>query len=94
MNLDLVTSVISLGSVMFEWGLRLAAPVLGAAMILNVALGLMSRLAPNFNILFLSLPIRVFTGIACLGLILRFGSSFFARAIEQMMAACASVLTG
>ncbi|NCC51714.1 MAG: type III secretion protein [Spartobacteria bacterium] len=94
MSMDVVTAIISLGSVMYEWGLRLAAPVLGAAMILNVAMGLMARLAPNFNILFLSLPIRVFVGISCIGLILRFGGAFFSTIIDLMMAACNAVLTG
>jgi len=94
MSIDIVKAIITLGTVMYEWGLRLAAPVLGAAMVLNVALGLMARLAPNFNILFLSLPIRVFVGISCIGLILRFGNSFFSTIIDLMMAACQSVLTG
>jgi flagellar biosynthesis protein FliR len=91
---DLLGSLVSLGTMVFEWGVRLAAPVLAGVLIIDAGFGLISRLAPDFNILFLSLPVRLLSGMALIGLTLRFGGGFFSRLMEQMLAYCARVLTG
>ena len=90
----LLSNLLSLGTLMFEWGIKLAAPVLAGVLIIDAGFGLISKMAPDFNILFLSLPVRLFAGISLLGLIVRFGGGLFDRLIETMMAYCARVLTG
>lgn len=63
-NIAVATGVIiDAGSVMLTFALKLAAPVLGAFMILLVVLGIMARVLPEMNILFLSLPMRVALGL-------------------------------
>jgi len=87
-------NVLVLGRWMYESGIKLATPVLGAAMIVNICFGLMARLAPDFNIMFLALPIRLLVGLFAFTIVLRFGSPLMNRLIEQTLAACAGVLTG
>ena len=48
---------------MFIAGLRLAAPMLAAFLILMVALALLARLVPEMNILFISMPMRLGLGL-------------------------------
>ena len=91
---DLLSNLFSLGTLMFEWGIKLAAPVLAGVLIIDAGFGLVSKMAPDFNILFLSLPVRLFSGMALFGLTLRYGGGLFDRLIELMMAYCARVLTG
>lgn len=59
----LLNGVVDAGSLMFIAGLRLAAPMLAASMILIIIMAILSRLMPEMNILFLSFPIRIGLGI-------------------------------
>jgi len=59
----LTDGVVAAGSAMFVAGLRLAAPMLAAFMMLMVALALLARLVPEMNILFISMPMRVGLGL-------------------------------
>jgi flagellar biosynthetic protein FliR len=59
----LTDGVVRAGSAMFIAGLRLAAPMLAAFLILMVALALLARLVPEMNILFISMPMRLGLGL-------------------------------
>jgi len=59
----LLEGIIEAGSLMFVAGLRLAAPMLAASMILIIILAVLARLMPEMNILFLSFPIRIGLGL-------------------------------
>lgn len=50
--------------------LRLAAPFVLAAVVINVALGLLTRIAPQVQVYFIAVPGQVLAGIALLALIL------------------------
>ncbi|MDD4735437.1 MAG: flagellar biosynthetic protein FliR [Kiritimatiellae bacterium] len=80
--------MVALGGLMFEWGVKLGAPVIGAAMILNAAMGLVAKMAPQFNILFLSLPIRLGTGMLMMGFFLRYGGGHFREIVMTMLEYC------
>lgn len=91
-NNDFLNVLLSSGSIMFEWGIRLAMPLIAVALMLNVCMGLISKLAPEFDILFLSLPIRLGAGIAVFGMMLGFCGGIFERLTGQMLSYCAGVL--
>ncbi len=59
----LVGGVLETGSVMFVAGLRLAAPLLAAFLILVVALALLARLIPEMDIFFISMPAQAALGL-------------------------------
>jgi flagellar biosynthetic protein FliR len=57
----------SLGSTLFALGLRFAAPVVALVLIGNVALAVLSRAAPQLNILSLAFPVQIGLGLFALG---------------------------
>ena len=72
------------GSTMLFAGLRLAAPMLAAFLILIVILGVLARMVPEMNILFLSLPLRVGLGLLLVGIVLPFISGFVGEFADWM----------
>ena len=60
-------SLVSLGSTLFTLGLRFAAPVVALVLIGNVALAVLSRAAPQLNILSLAFPVQIGLGLFALG---------------------------
>lgn len=86
--------LVGIGGMVFEWGLRLAMPIFCVALMLDACLGLMAKLAPNFDILFLSLPVRLFAGLAVLGLTVHSGASIFGLMREKMLLVFARLLCG
>lgn len=59
----MLTGVLESSVMMLMLGLRLAGPVLAAFMVFMVVLAILARIAPEMNILFLSLPMRVGLGL-------------------------------
>jgi flagellar biosynthetic protein FliR len=57
------------GAASLELALRLAAPFVIGALVLNVALGLLARLAPQVQIFFVAIPGQIVAGIALLALL-------------------------
>lgn len=76
------------------WAVKLAAPMLAVDFVLCLALGLIARMAPDFNILFLSLPIRLSVGFMTFGFILVHGGSLLSRLGEILLRFSARVLVG
>ena len=54
------------GATVFALGLRFAAPVIGAVMIVNVALAILGRAAPQMNLLTVSFPLQIAVGLIAL----------------------------
>lgn len=59
--------MLSLGSTLFATGLRFAAPVMATVMIGNAALAVLSRTAPQLNILSLAFPLQIGLGLFAIG---------------------------
>jgi flagellar biosynthesis protein FliR len=72
----LAKGVIMSGSAMLVAGLRLAAPMLAAFLVLMVALALLARLVPEMNILFVSMPVRLGLGLIMCATFLPFLNSY------------------
>lgn len=58
-----LTSVILLTGEMFTLGVRLAAPAMAALLLTDVFFGLVNRVAPQLNVFFLSMPVKMALGI-------------------------------
>ncbi len=76
--------VITASSIMLIAGLRLAAPMLAAFMVLMVALALLARLVPEMNILFISMPVRLGLGLAMAGAFLPFVNEYVGELANWM----------
>jgi flagellar biosynthetic protein FliR len=72
----LVESITVAGSTMLLLGLRMSAPIVAAFLLLMVVLAILARIAPETNILFLSLPLKVGLGMLMVGIFLPFISNF------------------
>jgi flagellar biosynthetic protein FliR len=84
----LAEGVISAGSTMLLHGLKLAAPILAAFMLLMVVLAVLARMVPEMNILFISLPLRVGLGLLMVGIFVPFIGSFvgeFAKLMGKLL---------
>ncbi|MDQ3186774.1 MAG: flagellar biosynthetic protein FliR [Pseudomonadota bacterium] len=70
------------GGKIFEAGLGLALPVVTALLIVNLALGILTRAAPQLNIFAVGFPITLMVGMVALMLSL----PYFIPVVEQMVA--------
>lgn len=80
----MVGGVVASGSTLLMAGLRLAAPMLGAFLLLMVVLGVVARVAPETNILFISLPLRVGLGLMLAVVFMPFITGFVGEFADLM----------
>jgi len=80
----LADGVIKAGSAMLIVGLKLAAPMLAAFLLLMVVLAVLARMVPEMNILFVSMPLRVGLGLLMVAIFLPFINSFVAEFANLM----------
>jgi flagellar biosynthetic protein FliR len=63
-------AVATAGAESLALALRLAAPFVVGAVVMNLALGLMARLAPAVQVYFVAVPGQILAGVALLGLMM------------------------
>jgi flagellar biosynthetic protein FliR len=80
----LTAGIIQSGSTMLIHGLKLAAPILGAFLLLMVVLAVLARMVPEMDILFISFPLRIGLGLLMMAIFLPFISSFVAEFAQLM----------
>ena len=80
----LTTGVITASSALLIAGLRLAAPMLAAFLVLMVALALLARLVPEMNILFISMPVRMGLGLIMAATFLPFVNGYVTEMANWM----------
>ncbi|MBI5911030.1 MAG: flagellar biosynthetic protein FliR [Betaproteobacteria bacterium] len=68
------------GGSIFSYGLALSLPLLAALLITNVALGVLTRAAPQLNIFAVGFPLTILIGILALALAL----PYFAPTLERL----------
>ena len=75
----LTTAIVQAGSLMLMLSLRLSAPLLVAFLLMLVILGILARLVPEMNILFISMPVRVGLGFLMAGHVVTVLSGIYQR---------------
>jgi type III secretory pathway component EscT len=78
----LAAAFITASAQTFVLAAKLIAPALVVVMFLDVALGLANRLAPQFNVFFLSLPLKSAAALLVLGLSIYYSASVAQQAFE------------
>lgn len=81
----LTSGVIQAGTTMFTSGLKLAAPMLAAFLLLMVVLAVLARIVPEMNILFISLPMRVGLGLLMMVIFLPYINDFITEFADLMV---------
>ena len=79
---DVVTRMLGL---VFVLGLQLAAPLLIVLLIVEVALGLLARVAPSLNLMALGFSVRVLVGLVALAAVIRLVPPVVARFITPAL---------
>ena len=84
----LFAKMILLSAMLFTVAIKLAAPVLAVLVLTQIGLGLMSKFAPQINILATSFPLTITLGVLFLGLTIMFwgeiGTESFARLFDWL----------
>ncbi len=62
--------LVGLGAQLFAWGLHLALPVVAAMLLVNLAMGAMTRAAPQLNLFSIGFPVTLLAGLGLLALLL------------------------
>jgi flagellar biosynthetic protein FliR len=70
-------AMVSLLGTLFALGLQFAAPVIAAVLIANVALALLSRAAPQLNVISVAFPIQITIGLVALAASFGLIATFF-----------------
>jgi len=84
----LVKGIISSSSLMLTMALKLAVPTIGIFMALTVVLGILARIAPEMNILFLSFPLRIGLGLIIITYLVPFINNYtvqFAKMLTKLL---------
>lgn len=82
---ELLEMYVQLGGDVFSWGVRFALPVIAGGLLVGVAMGLIAKMSPEFNVLILSLPFRLFVGISLLSLFILYGADPLFNVFETML---------
>ncbi|KPJ66032.1 MAG: hypothetical protein AMJ43_09410 [Coxiella sp. DG_40] len=80
----LAEGIIKSSSALLIAGLRLAAPMLAALLMLMVVLAVLARITPEMNILFISLPLSVGLGLLMAAIFLPLVNGFVAEFADWM----------
>ena len=75
----LAGGMVEAGSTMLTAGLKLAAPILAALLLLMVVLAVLARVVPEMNILFISFPVCIGLGLLTVTIFLPFINEFVAE---------------
>ena len=82
---ELMGMYVQLGSDIFHWGLRFAFPAMAGGLIVAASMGLITKMAADFNVLILSLPFRLFMGVGILSLFFLYGYDPLYKVFETMV---------
>jgi flagellar biosynthetic protein FliR len=80
----LAGNMIEATSMMLIAGLRLAAPILAAMMLLLVVLSILARIVPEMDIFFISFPVRIVIGLIVLIAMVPFIDGFVSETAQLM----------
>jgi len=82
---SLAGNMLEATSMMLVAGLRLAAPMFAALLVLLIALAILARVVPEMDIFFISFPLRIFLGLVMLTAFVPFIDEFVGE-MAQLMA--------
>ncbi len=66
-NPQVTEQVLGFSSQIFVLGVQIAAPILAAVFLVHLALGIMAKIAPQVNVLFVGFPLKIGVGFVFLG---------------------------
>jgi flagellar biosynthetic protein FliR len=86
-------AVVAQFGAMFTLGLALAAPVLFAVLLLDLAFALASRSMPQMNVFIIAIPFKIVLGLVVLAATLRYGGATMMQVFESVFRYWTAVLS-
>ena len=77
------TALVLSAANIFSWGLQMAMPVVGALMLVNAALGVLTRASPQLNIFAVGFPLTMGVGFVILWLSIPYYLPLFNSMMEH-----------
>jgi flagellar biosynthesis protein FliR len=77
-----IAGLVKWGTVVFSSGLMLSLPLIAALLITNIALGVLTRAAPQLNLFAVGFPVTMFAGFSVLLLCLAYMGPYFQQMFE------------
>jgi flagellar biosynthetic protein FliR len=77
-----LSRVVGLGTLVFTWGIVMALPVLTALLFINIALGVITRAAPQLNIFAVGFPVTIISGLLIMFIVMPVYIDALTRLIE------------
>lgn len=78
-----IEGLVKWGAVVFSSGVMLALPLIAALLITNIALGVLTRAAPQLNLFAVGFPVTMFAGFSMLLLCLSYMGPYFQWMFER-----------
>jgi flagellar biosynthetic protein FliR len=78
--------IVASGATMFATGLSLALPVVGALLLVNFTLGMLTRTAPQLNLFAVGFPVTLFAGLLMLLVTMPYAMPALQAALERGLA--------
>jgi len=94
LNPILGESMVIGGRMIFDLALRFAAPVMVFLLLLDVAIAFMARVMPQLNVFFISLPLKIGSGIFLLVISLKIFQTLFAYIYSEMETFVSTLIAG
>lgn len=82
---DIVAATGSIFALVFTVGVRLAAPIVVVLLIVELALGLISRTAPSLTTMVVGAPVRLLVGLAILATMIAIVPGVVSSALERVL---------
>jgi flagellar biosynthetic protein FliR len=93
LNQRMPEAMIRLGATIFSTGLRLAMPVIGLLLMVDIALALLGRVNAQMQLITLAFPAKMAITLLVLGSVLMLVPSLYRSHAETVMRAVHSLLT-
>jgi flagellar biosynthetic protein FliR len=85
-------TVLAWGATMFAAGVLLALPLIAALLIANIAMGVLSRVAPQLNLCAIGFPVTIVAGFAVIAISLPYFAAALQRLFEQSFMAMTAIM--
>jgi len=85
LHAGILLSLVESGEQIFLSGFMLALPIIGALLIINLALGVLTRTAPQLNLFSVGFPLTLLAGIATMALVMPYLGNALAGLFGHML---------
>jgi flagellar biosynthetic protein FliR len=87
-----LAAVVSWAAVLFSAGVLLSLPIVAALLIANIAMGVLSRVAPQLNLFAVGFPVTIVSGFVVLTISLPYFGAALERLFDQSFVALRGIM--